>query len=57
MFYKGEECDVERRMEQKYLKIFNEQLKKQKEDKEAIDVMEEWAARKAKMDKEHQKRL
>jgi len=26
-------------------------LKKQKEDKEVIDVMEEWAARRSKMEK------
>lgn len=31
---------MERRMEEKYLKIFNDQLKKQKQDKEAIDIME-----------------
>lgn len=57
MFYRGEQSEIERRMEQKYFKIFNDQIKKQKQDKQAIDVMDEWAARKAKIEKEHQKRL
>lgn len=57
MFYRGEESEIERRMEEKYFKIFNDQIKKQKEDKEAIHMVEEWAARKSKIEKEHQKRL
>ena len=55
LFRKGENSTIDHRMEEKYLEMNNFNIKKRKEDRELIDLMENWASSKSKVSKDRHK--
>lgn len=44
-------------MNDRYLKIYSDHLRKQTEDAQMVELMDSWAARKSQLDKEIIKRI
>ena len=57
MFYQGHENKTERNMELRYMKRYQDILRRQREDQAQIEIAHDWAKRKAKIGKDVQKRL
>ncbi len=57
MFFQGNDTKEQRNMDLRYLKLYHDKIKKQREDMNQIDFAHQWAKRKARVAKDMQRKL
>lgn len=57
MFFRGNEGKSERNMDLRYLKIYHDSIRKNRQEINQTEVAHEWAKRKARIAKDMQKKL